>query len=454
MVVFALWPLCALCVLGDSNFIPRVKAVPSSLRLAFYGDDFTGSTDALESLSRAGLRTALFLEPPTAEKLAALDEPLDAIGVAGLTRSLPPDAMERVLRPALAALRDLRPRYVHYKVCSTFDSSPSVGSIGWAIEIGREVFAQDWVPLLVGAPALGRYVVFGDLYARFGIGSRGAIHRLDRHPAMMNHPVTPMREANLLEHLAGQTSLRGALLDVLALDGGKAAEELDRLLADEALAVVLFDGLTPEHLHTAGRLIEARAQAPWFTVGSSAVSVALAGEGNPPDWPEPGEVAPLLVVSGSCSPVTAGQITWAAANEFKILPVDVGRPDWAEAERRAIEAMRLGRSVVVCTSQGRVDTPVPAAELGSTLGRLAHTVLAATGGRRLVVAGGDTSSYAGRALGIASLRMLGPLAPGAPLCRADGAGLPVRDLEIVFKGGQVGAPDFFGAVRSGQKLSL
>ena len=35
------------------------------LRLAFYGDDFTGSTDALEVLAFSGLRCALFLSVPT-----------------------------------------------------------------------------------------------------------------------------------------------------------------------------------------------------------------------------------------------------------------------------------------------------------------------------------------------------------------------------------------------------
>ena len=50
--------------------------------------------------------------------------------------------------PAFTALRALQPRHVHYKVCSTFDSSSTVGSIGRAIEIGREVFKQRWVPLL------------------------------------------------------------------------------------------------------------------------------------------------------------------------------------------------------------------------------------------------------------------------------------------------------------------
>ena len=33
--------------------------------LAYYGDDFTGSADVMEVLTWAGLRTVLFLEPPT-----------------------------------------------------------------------------------------------------------------------------------------------------------------------------------------------------------------------------------------------------------------------------------------------------------------------------------------------------------------------------------------------------
>ncbi|HYH56179.1 MAG TPA: four-carbon acid sugar kinase family protein, partial [Anseongella sp.] len=37
---------------------------PGRLMLAFYGDDFTGSTDALEFLNRAGARSVLFIEPP------------------------------------------------------------------------------------------------------------------------------------------------------------------------------------------------------------------------------------------------------------------------------------------------------------------------------------------------------------------------------------------------------
>ena len=70
----------------------------------------------------AGLKTALFLDPPKPAQLAR-HPGLQALGVAGLTRSLPPDEIEHTLRPAFTALRSLNPRHFHYKVCSTFAAS-------------------------------------------------------------------------------------------------------------------------------------------------------------------------------------------------------------------------------------------------------------------------------------------------------------------------------------------
>ena len=53
------------------------------------------------------------------------------------------------------------------------------------------------------------------------------------------------------------------------------------------------------------------------------------------------------------------------------------------------------------------------------------------------------------ALDIAALSVIAGIAPGAPLCRA-WSQRPDRDgLEIVLKGGQMGAPGFFGDVLLG-----
>lgn len=423
----------------------------STLRLAFYGDDFTGSTDALEFLTRAGLRTRLFLTPPSPEQT----KELDAVGVAGLTRSLAPAAMETELRPAFAALRALGAPHVHYKVCSTFDSSPTVGSIGCAIQVGLNVFEQDYVPLLVAAPALGRYCVFGNLFARYGIGSVGPIYRLDRHPAISKHPVTPMNEADVRRHLSHQIDCPMGLVNVVEIEqGAEAAGESFNAALKAGAEIVFFDALTAAHLLTIGTVLNRlpAPDRPLFSVGSSGIEAALSAHWTTAEklaprstWPELGEAKPLLVVSGSCSPVTADQIAWAELNGFAIVAFDERARDVATA------ALAAGKPTLICSSRIALgEKLIPAAQLGTALGLLARELVAANGVKRLVVAGGDTSSYAARALGIESLEMIAPLVPGAPLCRARASGSPVDGLEVNFKGGQVGATDYFGAVARGK----
>ena len=178
-------------------------ASSDGLLLTFYGDDFTGSTDAMESLARAGFRTILFLKPPTPAVLADFTD-VGAIGLAGDSRAMTPEDMEQTLPGAFSQLKDLGAPLFHYKVCSTFDSSPEIGSIGRATDLGQQIFASPFVPLLVGAPELGRYTVFGNHFARSGVD--GKTYRLDQHAPMRDHPVTPMRESDLRIHLSQQTA--------------------------------------------------------------------------------------------------------------------------------------------------------------------------------------------------------------------------------------------------------
>ena len=66
-------------------------------RVCWYGDDFTGATDTLAEVARAGLRSLLFLGVPTPEQLRRAG-PLDALGIAGAARAMSPDQMETELR--------------------------------------------------------------------------------------------------------------------------------------------------------------------------------------------------------------------------------------------------------------------------------------------------------------------------------------------------------------------
>jgi 3-oxoisoapionate kinase len=458
------------------------------LLLAFYGDDFTGSTDALEFLERAGVRTVLFLEPPSPERLARYPG-RRAVGVAGVTRALPPEAMEAALRPAFSQLRALGVPHVHYKVCSTFDSSPTIGSIGRAIDVGAEIFGARFVPLLVGTPPLGRYCVFGNLFARMGIGSGGAIHRLDRHPVMSRHPITPAKDSDLRRHLSLQTNKRIGLFDVLqvALPAPEAAAALGTILAEGA-EVVLFDVLAAGQFERLGGLIDGHAsrERPLFSAGSSGIEGALTAHWKaqgrltaPAPWVDPGPAGPMLIVSGSCSAVNEKQIAWGLSQGMAEVPLDTatlaaGGSGASALEEQAAAAaaasLKAGRSVIVHSAAGPTDPRVAATAavlarrglgataakaqtarlFGAALGRIARLTLEQASVRRLLIIGGDTSGYAAQALGIEAMEMIAPLAAGMPICRVHAPGSPADQLEANFKGGQVGAEDYFDLVAQGR----
>lgn len=458
------------------------------LLLTFYGDDFTGSTDAMESLARAGVRTMLFLHPPTPEVLAGYTG-VGAVGVAGDSRAMTPEDMEKTLPEAFSQLNALGAPLLHYKVCSTFDSSPEIGSIGRATDLGQRIFASPFVPLLVGAPRLGRYTVFGNHFARSGVD--GQIYRLDRLGPMRNHPVTPMLESDLRQHLSRQTDKKIGLFDILQLEDREAdTEVLLQNVLESGPEIVLFDVLYDEQLSTVGRLIwdQASREVPLFVVGSSGVEYALtahwraSGElAGPQEFESPGPVEQLVAVSGSCSPVTDGQIGQAIQHGFVDIPLEPARlvdPETVEGEseaavNRMLDELHRGNSVLAHTCRGPQDPRREATArrlealgykgleaklkggrvLAEATGRILRAVLERANIRRVAVAGGDTSSYIADGLDIQAVEMIAPAAPGAPLCRVYSEGA-LDGLEIVFKGGQMGGQDFFVDVLRGTTKTL
>ncbi len=410
---------------------------------SFYGDDFTGSTDALEALATNGVDTVLFLAPPDDEALRSFRH-CRAAGIAGDSRSRSPEWMNRELPAIFQRLRDIGAPVVQYKICSTFDSSPTTGSIGRALELGLATFGGAWAPVVPAAPLLERYVAFGNMFA----ASAGAVHRIDRHPVMAHHPVTPMDEGDLRLHLARQTALPIALVDLPTLRHGAASIPADA-------RAVLFDGIDEDDAERTARLLwESRATPQLFAVGSSGFTYGMLDlyrrQGwlkPPPPCPAPPPVDRLLVLSGSCSAVTARQTQTALAAGFHGVRLDPRQLHWPAAESAAVDQLSAGRSVILYTSlepDHRADVS-DRQSLAAAMGRLLHRVIRASGVSRAVVAGGDTASHAVQELQLKALTYSAPLTRGAPLCRAHG--WPTH-LELVLKGGQVGADNFFERVQS------
>lgn len=440
--------------------------------VAWLGDDFTGSAAVMEVLHFAGIPSVLFTDVPSP---ALLDRFADArgIGIATTARAHDPAWMADNLPPLFRVLAALNPALLHYKICSTFDSSPARGSIGAAIGAGLQVRPARAVPLLTAAPAMRRYQAFGHLFA----GTDQGVFRLDRHPVMAHHPATPMGESDLLRHLSAQTDLPAALIDLEDL-----ADPQPRLeaLLDQGARILSIDGMDSASEAAAGRLIWDNRDRLGLVAGSQGVEYALVRHwqyiGMIPPAPPPasaGAVDRIAAVSGSVSPVTAAQLAWAGGNGFALIAFDARaacgsdsdlRSEETRATRAALAAAAQGQSPLVHSAAGHdgpqvtafrqtlatsgMDPEAANRRIGQALGRILDATLRGSDIRRAVISGGDSSGHAMRQLGLSALVAKAPTIPGAALCQAFGDA-PHDGLEIALKGGQMGSQDYFGWIRDG-----
>ena len=451
------------------------EALPSGLLVAWYGDDFTGASAVMEVLTFAGLASILFLDVPSQVQLSRFPG-LRGIGIASTARSKSPDWMETHLPGVFRDLALLKPPILHYKICSTLNSSPEIGSIGRAIEIASRQIAFNVAPILVAAPAMRRYQCFGHLFAAMG----DTVYRLDRHPVMARHPVTPMHESDVASHVARQCDMLDvATMSLEAITANGANLPAIKRIKDRIHAVTL-DCVDAISETAAGRLIWEERRANPFVVGSQGVEYALVRY-----WQEQGMVAvceetgsigradKMVAASGSVSPVTAQQIAWSRDNGFECIAFDAslacgGAGSLASEVDRvvnlALTALAQGRPPLIYTAEGPDDPAVARFNqalaaagragayvnqvIGEALGMALNRIITRTRVTRAVISGGDTSGYATQQLGIFALSALAPTIPGAAIFRAHAEG-SMDGLELALKGGQMGSPDYFGWVRDG-----
>lgn len=445
------------------------------VRLVFYGDDFTGASDNAAQYARHGLRTLLFFSNPDAKALKKAAQSYDVIGVAGTARSLPPIDLADELMPVLDNFRQLGVNFIQYKCCSTFDSSPSVGSLGEAIRLMRARWPQSFVPVVAATPEFGRYTLFGHHYARAG----DQVYRLDRHPVMSRHPVTPMHESDLGKLLTEQGFQPQQRIDLRQLDSceGRPNALLDQLAESDS---AVFDGYTQRQVMTAAAsLWQLSASRTICAMAAQGLAHALGAhlrEQGQIAAPEPSHtLAPvdrLLVLSGSCSALSAAQIDWAIDAGFtglRITPeqlVSAQEATRQSLQRQMLEALSQGQSVVLYTAKGPDDDHVAAMQghlpagvsapafiahrIGQLYAQLARAAFVEAGLTRIVVAGGDSSSFTMRQLGAIALEIKAShFTQNAHVCTLSSQDTEIHGKEVLLKGGQVGTPDLYGVMLKG-----
>lgn len=415
----------------------------------FIGDDFTGASDTLATLAEAGIAARLCLERQGLARLPQTPRgkgAFPAVGIATDFRACAPSEVEPRLRALMPLVRGCLPRFVHYKICSTFDSAPHVGSIGAAVAVLEEELSPALTVILGGQPRLQRFCLFGTLFAR---APDGQVHRIDRHPVMSRHPVTPMGEADLRRHLAAQ-----GLGDVALLARPDLADAAARLaaMADGSGRRVLVDAVDDTDIEMLGlalSLLETHGR-PLLLVGASGVAEAVAGRAaetggeSVPDASALGPVpGPRLVLAGSRSAATAAQV--ATATRYTRLAL--GASDIAGEGREVFAArcaqLLAGGTNVLAHLDPHADYGLAPDALSESLAELAARILALHPVAALAVAGGDTSGAVVRRLGFDSLSFEARAGSGVAVCRGHAPGTPLDGMRLMLKGGQVGPLDLF-----------
>ncbi len=405
-------------------------------------DDFTGATDLAGLLARSGVRVSLRMgvpdEPPGDDAA-----PFEVIALKSRTAPVADAVAES--RAALAWLRQAGAERFFWKYCSTFDSTPE-GNIG---PVAEALMADLGAAQTIYCPAFpenGRSIFMGNLF----VGELS----LSESP-MKDHPLTPMRDSNLMRLLQPQVKQKVGLANRLTVAQGPNAlkARLDALSA-EGVAHVVVDAVANEDLYV---IAEACRDMPLMT-GGSAVAMPL-----PELWLRDGlllknakgAAAPNLpnrsiILSGSCSAMTNRQVavwTEKGGPAFRLDPLELAEGgadaalDWLAAQPP--DATPILYATADPASVRAVQEKLGAGKAGEIVeAALAACAVAARerGTRRFVIAGGETSGAVTKALGVARLDIGAEIAPGVPWCFAKSGG---HDIAITLKSGNFGAERFF-----------
>jgi 3-dehydrotetronate 4-kinase len=414
----------------------------SPIALGCIADDFTGATDLANNLVRSGMRVVQTIGVPN----GPLAADVDAVVVALKSRTIAPaDAVAQSLQ-ALAWLKHQGAQQIYFKYCSTFDSTAH-GNIGPVTEALMDALGTDFTVATPAFPDNHRTVFKGHLFV-------GDV--LLNESGMQNHPLTPMRDANLVRVMQAQTKRKVGLIDytVVARGPSSIAQRMAHLKA-EGVGVAIVDAVSNDDLMRLGLALK---DMPLVTAGSG---VAVGLPQNFAMLPSAGASAlpiPIgrqAVVSGSCSLATNRQVADFIKSGRPALALAPGRMAagldvvsealaWAEPllDKGPVLLYSTADPDAVKSAQAQLGVEEAGALVERTLAAITRG-LVALGVRQIIVAGGETSGACVQALNIHQMQIGPQIDPGVPWCHAGSDAAPGTGMHLALKSGNFGTDDFF-----------
>jgi len=409
--------------------------------LGCIADDFTGATDLAGLLARSDLKVSLRIGVPDSP-------PVDTAAfevIALKSRTAPVDDAIAECVDALAWLKQAGAKRFFWKYCSTFDSTPK-GNIGPVAEALMQALDTRQTMYCPAFPENGRSIFMGNLF----VGQQP----LAESP-MKDHPLTPMRDSNLLRLLQPQVTKPLGLIDRLTVaQGPDAVRQSMERFDKQGVAHVVMDAVANEDLYT---IADACHHMPLMT-GGSAVAMplpelykndgTLSAEVQVASYPS--LAGGTLILSGSCSQMTQRQVSQYQATGaacYQLAPLILAEQGSSAAQQWLLEQPPETSPLIYATAaadQVRAAQKTLGVDTASQLIEEALAELAVLardqGCRRFIVAGGETSGAVTQALQVSQLDIGVEIAPGVPwtYCRSDG-----HDIALALKSGNFGAVSFF-----------
>jgi 3-dehydrotetronate 4-kinase len=411
--------------------------------LGCIADDYTGATDLASMLVKHGMRTVQYIG------MTPADEVVTDADAEVVTLKLPAATVRRAASESVTTLAGLRAagcRQAVLKYCSTFDSTDA-GNIGLVADALPEALGVGFALACPAFPLNVCSVYKGYLFV-------GGV--LLNESGLENHPLTPMRDADLVRVLSRQPNGTVGLVPYAVVEqGGAVIRGAMTALAEQGWRYAIVDSVNDVHLVAVGKVAAAHA----LITGGSGVAMGLPAKlrraGLLLERADPGALQTLAgaaaALTGSCSHATLGQLDFVRAYvpvfDLDLLVV----PDAAALAASANDwaSQRLGATPIVIAASAPPEKVAtvrrqPGADAADVLieGAMARiaTGLVLRDVRRLVVAGGEASGALVSGLGVRNLRIDGEIDPGVPWTCAEGGEVC---LLLALKSGNFGGRDFF-----------
>lgn len=401
--------------------------------LGIIGDDFTGSSDIANTLTKAGMKVTQYTGIPNGN----VDESVEAGVVSLKSRTI---AVAQAIEQTLDAAKWLLAQgceQIFFKYCSTFDSTRE-GNIGPVAQALADYLKEDQVIFCPAFPATGRSIYQGHLFVNDILLSDSG---------MKDHPLTPMTDSDLRRWLSYQTKwdVKHIAHSIVQLG----SDEVIKQMAENAPAFYIADAIEDEDLIVLARAAKNRK----LLTGGSGLALGL-----PQNFRDAGKIGTVktqwekvdgrgIILSGSCSIATRLQVAKYKQNHPSLeltardIFLDKQTPDticdWVMEQSDTPLVYASADPSVVKAAQEEFGQEIIAEKIENCMGAIA-TGMVERGVKCIVSAGGETSGAVVTALKLQAMEIGPEIAPGVPALKDSQSG-----LALALKSGNFGSENFF-----------